>query len=95
MREKRSLENLGYLVDLNNMGAGRVADTQSDYLILDPKWITSVAYEAINHEQLRRFGGKISRDKFKAKVLNALNTGKLDKVNYSIFASSGRGLSVY
>jgi len=78
LREKRSLENLGYLVDLNNMGAGRVADTQSDYLILDPKWIASVAYEAINHEQLRRFGGKISRDKFKTKVLNALRADKLN-----------------
>lgn len=72
--EKNSLENLGFLVDLNKAGVS------NGYLVLDTKWITSVAYQAINNTALRETGGKISRDNFKAKVLSQLEDADKNRV---------------
>jgi len=81
--EKNSLENLGYLVDLNPANSNQLGVVQQpgyhgDNLILDPKWITRVAYQAINHQTLKRCGGYISRDNFKRKVLKSLQQDELD-----------------
>jgi len=72
--EKNSLENLGFLVDLNKAGVS------NGYLVLDTKWITSVAYQAINHAALRKAGGKISRDDFKGEVLSQLEDTDKNRV---------------
>jgi len=72
--EKNSLENLGFLVDLNKAGVS------NGYLVLDTKWITSVAYQAINHNALRKAGGKISRDDFKGEVLSQLEDADKNRV---------------
>jgi len=75
--EKNSLEDLGYLVDLNLANSNQPGVVQQpgyhgDNLILDPKWITRVAYQAINHQALKSCGGYISRDNFKTQVLKSL-----------------------
>jgi len=68
VEEKESLEDLGHLVDLYKQSV----NDKSDYLVLDTKWITSVAYLALNHGELKHCGGIISLSAFKRSVLGKL-----------------------
>lgn len=56
--ERSALENLGFIVPSGD-----------DTYCFKPAWITSTAYEAINHSELIKKGGIISHSKMRSKVL--------------------------
>jgi len=64
LKEMSAFEDLGFIVRLDKDG-----HSTSESFCLKPQWITSTAYRAINHELLRKNGGRISLSKFKSEVL--------------------------
>jgi|GEM_PF-4223516 len=66
-REREDLENLGFIVNLKYSKF-----QESHRYCLNPKWITEVAYQALNHPLLAEKSGLINLDEFRDFVLSEI-----------------------
>jgi len=66
-REREVLENLGFIVNLKHS-----KHQENHHYCLDPRWITKVAYQALNHPLLTEKSGLINLDEFRDFVLSEI-----------------------
>jgi len=66
-REREDLENLGFIVNLKHS-----KHQENHHYCLDPRWITKVAYQALNHPLLTEKSGLINLDEFRDFVLSEI-----------------------